>query len=81
MDIRKIKSLEQLREILPLNTRPLDAIRLKCLDCSCYDWKEVGECNMTDCPLHPFRLGKNPFDKRNFTPEEREKRRQRLLTK
>ena len=38
----------------------LKAIRAKCLDCMCYQPKEVRLCDDTDCPLHRFRLGKNP---------------------
>ena len=43
---------------------PLKAIRAKCLDCSVYQLKEVRDCQITDCTLHPFRLGKNPNRKR-----------------
>jgi len=39
---------------------PLKAIRLKCLDCVCDVPKEVRLCPATDCPLYPFRMGKNP---------------------
>ena len=39
----------------------LKAIREKCLvDCCCSSVKEVSTCSITDCPLHPFRLGKDP---------------------
>ena len=44
-----------------LTTRtPLQAIRLKCLDCTCQQPKEIRECTITSCPLHPFRFGTNP---------------------
>lgn len=39
---------------------PVKAIRAKCLDCSNYQPKEVRECIMTECPLYPYRMGKNP---------------------
>ncbi len=39
---------------------PMKAIRAKCLDCSCDQTKEVRECNITKCSLHPYRLGKRP---------------------
>jgi hypothetical protein len=39
---------------------PLKAIRKKCLECTCGSPKEVKECHITDCPLHPYRFGKNP---------------------
>lgn len=39
---------------------PLKAIREKCLDCMCGQAQEVKLCPCDDCPLYPFRLGKNP---------------------
>ena len=39
---------------------PIKAIRAKCLECSNYQPKEVRECLITDCPLFPYRMGKNP---------------------
>lgn len=42
------------------NISPLAAIRFKCLDCCCGSVKEVVLCEITDCSLHPFRMGKNP---------------------
>lgn len=35
-----------------------DAIRAKCLDCSCGQPKEVRLCPMTTCALWPYRMGK-----------------------
>ena len=40
--------------------RPLRAIRLKCLDCSGWQWPEVERCIHTDCILWPLRFGKKP---------------------
>ncbi len=37
---------------------PLEAIRKKCLHCSNYQYKEVENCPIKDCPLYPFRMGK-----------------------
>ena len=34
-----------------------DAMRAKCLDCCCWQEKEVKECTIKGCPLHPYRLG------------------------
>lgn len=34
------------------------AIRLKCLDCCCFQPSEVRKCPSTDCTLHPFRMGR-----------------------
>lgn len=39
---------------------PIKAIRAKCLECSGFQPKEVRGCVITDCPLYPFRMGKNP---------------------
>ena len=39
---------------------PIKAIRAKCLECSGGQPSEVRECLITDCPLYPFRMGKNP---------------------
>ncbi len=36
-------------------------IRKKCLDCCNYQLAEVRKCVITDCPLWPYRMGKNPF--------------------
>ena len=77
-NIRNIKSLEDLRKAIQENTKIGDAIRLKCLDCCGYEWNEVLECNITDCPLHLFRKGKNPFTKRTLTQEQKEKQAERL---
>lgn len=59
-------------------TSPLKAIRAKCLDCCCDQITEVKLCPVSDCPLHPFRFGKNPFRKRELTDEQREALCQRL---
>jgi hypothetical protein len=34
------------------------AIRAKCLDCCCYQPKEVRLCTGTDCALWPYRRGR-----------------------
>jgi hypothetical protein len=38
----------------------MKAIRAKCLDCCCYQPKEVRLCTVKTCPLWPFRMGKRP---------------------
>ena len=50
----------------------LSAIRKKCLECSDGP-KAVRECPSGNCPLHPFRMGKNPFRKKR-TLSDGEKR-------
>lgn len=39
---------------------PVKAIRAKCIDCCCGEKKEIRECNMIECPLWPYRMGKRP---------------------
>lgn len=33
------------------------AIRIKCLDCMCWQSAEVRRCDQTHCPMWPFRMG------------------------
>lgn len=39
---------------------PIKAIRAKCLDCSCHSTLEVRECQVRECALFPYRMGKRP---------------------
>ena len=39
---------------------PLKASRAKCLDCCAGQINEVRQCPCMDCPLYPYRFGKNP---------------------
>ena len=48
----------------------MNAIKAKCLDCSADDRNEVKLCNIEDCPLWPYRLGKDP-DGRKMTDEQK----------
>lgn len=58
---------------------PMQAIRKKCLDCSCWSWSEVKQCELSDCALYPFRLGRNPnIGKREMTEAQRQAARERL---
>lgn len=59
-------------------TSPLKAVRAKCLDCCCYQPQEVRLCVSQSCPLHPFRMGRNPHHKRVMTDEQKEAARERL---
>lgn len=43
---------------------PIEAIRLKCLDCMCGSSHEVKLCPCKDCSLYRFRFGHNPNIKR-----------------
>jgi hypothetical protein len=51
-------------------TSPIKAIRAKCMECSNYSITEVRECPTTDCPLYPFRFGKNPYRTKRVLTEE-----------
>jgi len=46
------------KEIKPLT--PLKAIRAKCLECCAGQALEVRECQVTDCPIYRYRMGKHP---------------------
>ena len=61
-----------------METNPVKAIRAKCLDCCCDQVNEVKLCPVEDCPLWPFRFGKNPYRTRVLTPEQREAAAERL---
>ena len=51
---------------------PVKAIRAKCLDCCCWQTKEVELCTNEKCALYPFRFGKNPYrSKREMSEEQR----------
>lgn len=43
---------------------PVRAIRNKCLDCTCWQPKEIEHCTIADCACYPFRMGKNPKTKK-----------------
>jgi hypothetical protein len=48
------------------------AIRAYCLDCCGGSAHEVKMCPATECELHPFRFGKNPYrPKRELTEEQK----------
>lgn len=57
--------------------KPVSAIRQFCIGCvggpgkGRKPLKMVRECPVVECPLHPFRMGKNPFDKRTLTETQR----------
>lgn len=57
----------------------MNAIKNKCMDCCCDQRTEVKECGAVKCPLHPFRLGKDPYKKkRELTEEQKEILRERM---
>jgi len=48
---------------------PLRAIRAHCMECA-NTAPEVRLCNLTKCPLHPFRFGTNPYRQARVLTEE-----------
>lgn len=42
-------------------TELLKTIRQKCLDCVCFQPKEVELCPSQNCALWPFRFAKDPY--------------------
>lgn len=58
---------------------PVKAIRAYCLSCVCGSSTEVDRCPIEECPLYPFRYGKNPFrTKRELTEEQKTAMAERL---
>lgn len=47
-------------QIKIVKSTPVRAIRQKCLECVGNSPKEVRKCIAKDCPLYPYRMGKNP---------------------
>ena len=56
----------------------LKAIREKCLDCCAQQYAEVRLCTIADCPLWPYRMGKNPYHRRKMTDEQKNAATKRL---
>jgi hypothetical protein len=57
---------------------PAKAIRAHCLECCGQYANEVQRCGLLDCPLHPFRFGKNPFTKRTLSDDQKAAMRERM---
>ena len=58
---------------------PCKAIREHCIECVGSQINEgwqalIRECPATDCSLHDFRMGKNPFHTQNLSEKERNRR-------
>ena len=39
---------------------PIKAIRAKCKECSGNQLAVIRKCQILNCPLHPYRMGKRP---------------------
>ena len=44
---------------------PMKAIRAKCLQCCCNQVLEIRLCTITECALHPYRMGRRPKATKN----------------
>ena len=53
-------------------TSPLMAIKAFCMECCGWDRSMVKSCSAPQCPLFEFRFGKNPYNKRTLTDEQRQ---------
>ena len=50
----------------------LKVIREKCLDCCAGQHCEVRKCHIKECPLWPYRMGKNPYHSRLMTNDQKQ---------
>jgi len=55
--VHKIKTKDGTADV---SLTPMKAIRLKCMDCCCWQRSEVTRCASVECPLWPFRSGHVP---------------------
>jgi hypothetical protein len=69
-DPRKIAVEEFSRAGLDSATA-MEIIRAKCLDCCAGQEAEVRKCVAIACPNWPYRMGANPFHKRELSGEQR----------
>lgn len=52
--------------------RPLlRAIRANCIECCGGTEAEVRRCRMVTCPMWPYRMATNPFQRRELSEEQR----------
>lgn len=57
---------------------PLMAIKEFCMECCGWERSAVKSCSAPQCPLFEFRFGKNPYNKRTLTDEQKEKLAERM---
>jgi hypothetical protein len=69
-DPRKMTA-EELTELGHQRRPLLRAIRANCVECCAGLEAEVRRCRMSACPMWPYRMGTNPFSKREYTEEQR----------
>ena len=59
-------------------TSPLKAIKAFCVDCMGGQVTYVKDCTSINCPLYEFRFGKNPYNTRQLTDEQRQAASERM---
>ena len=60
-------------------TSPLKAIKAFCVDeCCCGTYDAMKTCKREVCPLYEFRFGKNPYNTRQLTDEQRQAASERM---
>ena len=57
----KISKESEVKTMSTTKTDLLKTIRQKCLDCVCFQPREVELCPSEHCTLWPFRMGKDPY--------------------
>ena len=57
----KISKESEVKTMSTTKTDLLKTIRQKCLDCVCFQPREVELCPSEHCALWPFRMGKDPY--------------------
>ena len=66
-----MKSEIKLRNGNDRPTSPLMAIKEFCMECCGWERSEVKSCSAPQCPLFEFRFGKNTYNKRTLTDEQK----------
>ena len=77
-EIWNLKSEIKLRNGDDRPASPLMAIKEFCMECCGWERSEVKSCSAPQCPLFEFRFGKNPYNKRTLTDEQKEKLAERM---
>ena len=70
--------VKDVRDSFPLAKSALEAIHLKCRDCTCDQQEQIDNCTVKKCPLYPFRANVRVVHSRNVSDAERAKRSERM---
>jgi hypothetical protein len=58
--IKEHRVLSRDGKLVTVKTKKEKAIKLKCYDCSGFSFDAVKNCNLENCELYDYRLGKKP---------------------